>query len=913
MDKKKKKKGMNKKKKNIATSNKMDETMVIKNISDYEESKTKKYQIDPVNGDVKTNKTKKKKVKKEPSKRRKIIKRVILTILLLIVLGILILGGIIAGIFFSDKYKVTREDLKIENVNSKALDSEGNLIATIHGDENRKLVKIEDMPEYLPKMFVALEDERFYEHNGIDIKRTLAATVQFLLRRGESDYGGSTITQQLIKNTFEDKDDTGVAGIERKIREMSRAYNTEKVLSKTEILEMYLNKIFMGGTYYGVETASEYYFNKNVKDLSLAEAAYLVAINTSPNAYEPFSDSQEEKDRIKDKVKVVLAKFKSEASKLEYDLTEEAYNQAVEEVNNGLKFEKGEVTTTQNAYSYLTAAAIEEVVEDFAKKYNLKPEEAALRIRNNGYTIYTTQVSSIQHIMEEEFLDDNYIFEGRETNEDGSLLNEGHTQAAMVIIDFTNGQVVGCMGGLGEDSDATGFNRATMSTKQPGSSIKPIGVVAPALENEVIMASSVYDDSATVFRGGYNPHNSDGYSGLLTVRHAIEVSSNIVNIKIISELGPEKSAEFLREMNFDKLSDDDIGLSLALGATSATPLQMAAAYAMIDNNGEYIEPTFYTKVVDINGETVLEPEQDRKRMMSEQNAYILKEILTAPVTGNGGTATTCWISGMEVGAKTGSTDEYKDRWLCGITPYYAGACWFGFDNQETPYGASGNKAARIWGNVMRAVHEPLDSARFERPSGVVGITICKDSGCVATESCERTEVEYFTSGNTPRQCEGHQKLKICKETGKIANQYCKDVEEKTYLVKPAKENTNAWSTNAGDKYDVPKDTCDKHKAPEKVKMVSVVDKKVADAKKQIEALGLKVEVKYEETTKVDEGIVLAQDVKAGTELEKGKTVKITVSKKVSSKENTTTNTTKENTTTTNENTTTNNAKANAVN
>lgn len=842
------------------------------------EEKTKRYKIKETNSKSKS-KGKGKSKDKSKKKKNKVFRKIILTLFVLAILLGLIGTGIIAGIFFSDKYKITKEELKINNFNSKVLDSDGNIIATLNGDENRKWVTMDQMPEYLPKLFVALEDERYYSHSGIDIQRTLGATIQFIFKGGSSSYGGSTITQQLIKNTFEDDDDSGLAGVERKIREMARAYNTEKVLSKDEILELYLNKIFMGGTYYGVGIASEYYYSKDVNDLSLAEAAYLVAINTSPNAYDPFSQEQQDIDKIKNKVKVVLAKFKEEASKLNYELTEEAYQEAVAEVENGLPFNKGNATTNKESYSYHTAAAIVQAVKQLAKEQGLTEEEAKIRIENNGYTIYSTQITSIQQIMQSEFAKDRYIVYGKEKKKDGSLLNDGHTQAAMVIINPSNGYVVGTMGGLGTDSNSTGYNRAIQGTKQPGSSIKPIGVVAPALEKGIITASTVYDDSATSFNNGrYTPHNSGGFNGLLTVRHAIEHSSNIVHIKIMAELGASNSATFLRSMNFDKISDDDIGLSLALGATSVTPLQMAAAYAMVANNGVYIEPTFYTKIEDMDGNIVLEAKQESKRIMSEQNAYVLKEILTEPVTGAGGTATTCWISGMEVGAKTGSTDEYKDRWLCGITPYYAAASWFGFDNQERPSGISGNAAATLWGEIMRSVHKSLPNKRFEKVSGVVSAKICLDSGGIATDTCTNTEGEYFAKGSVPGTCQGHAKLNICKETGKIATEYCKDVEEKTFLTKPAKENTKLWSTNPGDKYNVPEETCDVHKEPEKVEMIDVVGKTSSEAKKSLENLGLKVEIKYETDKAKKDGVVLKQSVKAKEKVEKGTTITITVNK-----------------------------------
>ena len=828
--------------------------------------------------------------KKTKKKKRKLWKKILLVFLILIILAVAIGAAVIIGILSSDKYKVSREKLIIKNFNSKVVDSEGNVIATLRGDENRKWVSIEDMPEYLPKLFVALEDERFYEHNGVDLKRTLGATLGFIFGKGSSSYGGSTITQQLIKNTFEDKDDTGSAGVQRKIREIARAYNVEKVLSKNEILELYLNKILMGGTYYGVGTAAEYYYSKPVNELTLAECAYFVAINPAPNYYKPFSEDPEQQEKIntelKNRLKVVINKFKEQAGNIGYNLTDEEYNNAIAEIESGLPFQEGKIVTGATNYSYHTAAAREQAIKQLMKEQDLTKDAATWAIDNNGYTIYSTQDSRIQEIMQEEFLEEKYISYGREKKADGELLNEGHTQSAMVIIEPTTGQVVGCMGGLGEDSDASGLNRATNSNKQPGSSIKPLVAVAPALEAGTITAGTVYDDSATSF-GGYSPHNSGGYAGLQTVRHAIEHSSNIVNIKILLDNGPSNGAEFLRNMNFDMIRNEEIGPTLALGATSVTPLQMAAGYAMIANDGEYIEPTFYTKVEDSDGNVVFEAKQDRKRMMSKQNAYVMKEILTEPVTGDGGTATTCWISGMEVGAKTGSTDDYKDRWLCGITPYYAGACWFGFDNAETAYGISGNGAARVWGEIMRAVHDPLPGARFEKPDGVVTATICLDSGCVATGSCERVETEYFTVGTVPGPCEGHTKLRICTDTDKIANDHCPNVEEVTFLVRPEKENSKLWSTNDGGKYDIPTETCTEHKAPEKVEVPNVVGKKQADAKKALEDKGFVVKIAYDENKNKDNGIVLKQ-TNSGEKVNKGSTITITVNKIESESGNTNT-------------------------
>lgn len=846
-------------------------------------NKTKKYKI-------KTNKKEKDK-KKHPK-----LKKAILIIFVLLVLLVLIGVGIIAGIFFSDKFKLTEEDLTIKNINGTVLDKDGNIIATLSGAENRKIVSTEDMPEYLPKAFIAIEDKRFYEHKGIDIKRTTYATIMYIIHHGDSaSGGGSTITQQLIKNIKNDKADSGSKGIERKIREMARAYNVEKILSKDQILELYLNQIPMGSTIYGVGMAAEYYFSKPVGELDLAECAFLAGINHGPSAYNPFI-GLDNADIIQKRTKEVLYQMKDQG----YITSEEEYNNAVAEVENGLNFKQG-ANVSKASYSYHTAAAIKQVVEDLMKEKEITKETAELMVENNGYTIYTTQDTAIQNVMEEEFLKTKYIKSGKTKKDDGTLLNE-HTQAAMVIIDHTTGKVVATVGGLGEDSNATGINRA-LRGKQTGSSMKPLACEAPALEKGIINAGTVYDDSATNFGGNYTPHNSGGFNGLMTIRTALAQSSNIVHLKIMKEVGPANAIKFLSTMGID-VDQKHEEITLALGTADVSPLNMAAAYASIANNGEYIEPTFYTKVEDASGNTVIEAKQDKRRVMSEANAYILQDLLKSPA--RSGTAAVCYMSNMDVGAKTGSTNDYIDRWLCGFTPYYTAATWFGFDYSELPV-FRGNNAANIWASVMKNIHSSLPTARFKKPSNVVYATICQDSGCIATDSCTRTMSEVFVKGSLPGKCEGHTKLKICQDSGKIANEYCKNVEEKTFLVKPQKENTNLWSTNAGDKYDVPTETCDVHKAPEKVEMMNVVGKTLTEAKKLLEAKGLKVEIKYSEDKKKKEDIVLAQSVKEKEKVEKGKTITLTVnkiSKNENKVENTTTNevtntTTNTNTTTTN--------------
>ncbi len=769
--------------------------------------KTQKYNI-------KKQKNKKdKKTKKKHPKLRLFIK----IVLILIVLMILIFAGIFAGYisgFFGDDFMLTEEELKVSNLNTEIYDVNGVLIQTLSGDESRKWIDIGDMAEYLPVAFVSIEDERFYEHQGVDFKRTIAATVRYALSKigiGSSNYGGSTITQQLVKNLTKENEKEAT----RKIKEMARAYNLEKKLSKQQILELYLNLIFFGGQSYGVEMGSQYYFSKSAHDLSLAECAFLAGINNSPNIYEPFSEEQEEIDFIKNRTKTVLGKMK-ELGKIK---TEEEYNSAVEEVNNGLAFKKG--NTLQNVYSYHTDAAIDQILAQIAQE---NPDWSDVRVKQylygGGLKIYTTQNSYVQSVLEIEMAKPEYQKPSREI--EGAV-----SQAAMVIIDQGCGYVIATAGGTGVKTVSRGYNFATMEPKQTGSSMKPISVIAPAVQNGVITAGSVYDDVLTKFPGNsYGwPKNYDGrYFGLSTVRQQIEVSHNIVPVRILNEMGIDKSIEFMRTAGITTLNEkDERSLAIALGGLDVgiTPLEMAGAYAAIANNGEYITPTFYTKVEDSDGKIVLEPKQERRRIMSEENAYIVKSILTQPVIS--GTATYCKISGMDVGAKTGTTDGDKDRWLCGFTPYSTGVVWFGYKYSETVYGFNGaNPAGRIWANVMKTTHEGLPSARFEKPNNITYSTICRDSGLIATDLCSqdqrgsRVYTEVYVKGTTPTQrCNCHVKLRVCGTEGnyKIANEYCPDAKEVVFITRENSDSNTDWHRAADAEYMAPTETCTAHTKP----------------------------------------------------------------------------------------------------
>lgn len=791
--------------------------------------KTKPYKVQKAKKKKTTKKTPEvkkanngKKTKKQ-SKHPKLIlaiKILIIIFLLLCVIG----AGVIAGVFFGlfgDDFEITKEELKIGAANSVIVDQNGNVIANLSGDEKRKVITLEDMSEYLPKAYVAIEDERFYKHDGVDFKRTAGAILKTLT--GNSSYGGSTITQQLVKNITKDNEQSGLAGIMRKVREWAKAYQVERMISKDQILELYLNILYVGGegNIHGVELGAEYYFNKSAKDLDLAECAYLAGINSSPNYYNPYklyseNDTEEKRaERIKNKTLTVLGKMKE----LGYIENEEEYNIAVAKVESGLQFSKGNINTS-SGYTYHTEAVINQVIEQVMDEKGISRELAENYIYSSGLTIYSTVDTNIQNTLDEEFKKDKYIIKGRKKADDGSLVNE-HSQAAMAVIDYKTGKVLGIAGGLGEKTETRGLNRATQSIRQCGSSMKPISVIAPALQEKIITAATAYDDCAVRFGANYTPKNYNRFTGLTNIRKFISTSQNIPALKIMAELTPAKSIEYLNKMGVTSIkANEDNDITLALGGTTngATPLEMAAAYGTIANDGVYITPTFYTKVVDADGNTVMTPNQETTRVLSEQNAYITKTIVQEPVR-SGGTATYCAISGIDVAAKTGTTDDDYDRWLCGFTPYYSAACWYGYDTNEEVKYSSGNPAGLLWSAVMKNIHSGLAKASFTRPSGIVEATVCKVTGCLSTDSCKDTYKEIFTSDNMPDKCEGHGTQEICKESQKIANEYCPEKETVSYGGVLPKEKLTLWKniSPTSTTKDQVTEVCTIHKKPEESK------------------------------------------------------------------------------------------------
>ncbi len=756
--------------------------------------------------------------KKKHTKLKMAFKILLIIFLLLCVIG----AGIIAAMFFGlfgDEFEITKEQLTVGDSNTIVLDRDGNEIANLSTDEKRRTISISEMSEYLPKAYIAIEDKRFYSHSGIDLKRTAGAILGTIT--GNSSYGGSSITQQLVKNITDEKARTGIAGITRKVKEWAKAIQVERMISKDQILELYLNIIYVGGNnLHGVQLGATYYFNKSAKDLDLAECAFLAGINNAPMSYDPYDEEKDQEKLAKtrmDKTLTVLNEMKEQGLVTD----EEAYNTAVEKVKAGLAFTKGD-TSTNSTYSFHTDATINQVVEQVMEEQNIKREIAENYVYGSGLTIYSTENASIQATVEQEFDNAKYQLKGYAKDENGKLKNE-HSQAGIVILDQTTGEVVAVGGELG-NKYATGLNRGIQAIRQTGSSIKPIVDIAPGLQEKVITAATIYDDVKTDFNG-YPPNDYNEPKGLINIRSCIRTSQNIPMVKIMRELTPTKAIEYMKKMGVTTLNEEkDAYLPLSIGGVTdgISPLEMAGAYATIANDGVYITPTFYTKVVDSNGNTVLTPKQEKTRVFSEQNAYITRSITSEPVKA-GGTATYCAIPGMETCAKTGSTDEYYDRWLCGMTPYYTAACWFGYDIDETIQ-TSYNPAGQIWAAIMKNIHKGLPNKNFNVPSsGIVTANVCKLTGCIATATCTDVYSEIFTADNMPSNCEGHGVQNICQVSGKVANEYCpiEQVKRVSYGGVVPKEKLGLWKPiGAASRTGTQEvtDICDVHKKPEEPKV-----------------------------------------------------------------------------------------------
>ena len=628
--------------------------------------------------------------------------------------------------------------------------------------ENRVWVDLDKIPQDVIDAFIAIEDKEFYNHKGINIKRTIAAAINEYtpIKLFSSRQGASTITQQLVKNLTEDMDVEGMGGLFRKLREIFRAWTLEKNYSKDMILEAYLNTLRLSGQLGGVQAGANVYFDKDISDVTLAQAASIAAITNAPTYYSPIANPENNVER-RDYILYLMLENEM--------ITQEEYDEAIAE--ELVVVTDHETVASSDTTSYFTDMVIDQVIADLQTELGMTAGEATSYIYSGGLRIYTTVNPIIQKAMEEEFVTDGETFGG--TNYKETVVKDEATgeqriiypQAAMATIDY-DGKIVGVVGGLGEKTADRSLNRAVDSVRPVGSTMKPIGAYAPAIDMGYINYSTGLPDMP--FKKIKDPKTEEerdwprNYVGEgiyeeinIPVVHAIERSLNTIAVWAVDMLGPENAYDFLTNtLNISSLVPADIDHGpMALGSLSygISPLEMAAAYAMFGNGGVYTTPYCYTTVETAQGDIILEKQVTTVQAISEDTAYIMNRALRQVIVGERGTAAA--VGGparMESVGKTGTTSDDMDHWFIGLTPYYCSAGWWGYDEQ-IPLTVNYRKhpPTLAWKNVMNIAQENLEYKNFPKSSGVITLTYCKDTGDLATESCPHQATGYYTEDNKP--------------------------------------------------------------------------------------------------------------------------------------------------------------------
>ena len=656
------------------------------------------------------------------------------------------------------------------------------------GDENRIEVSLEDIPKHVQDAFIATEDKRFRDHEGVDWIRTASVTISSLLHGSLDQGGGSTITQQLIKNTTGDKD---VAPV-RKLREIFRALQLERDYTKNEILEAYLNIIFLGGRTYGIEAAAQTYFGCHASELTVPQAASLAAMTKSPNNRRP--DLYPEKNLVR-RNNYVLPTMLAEGyiTQKEYEeyiatpvvtvgQTAEEYTAVVDfmladdpenemdpyitkeqhdallanpiVVYNEFDNDDGSVATASGVTSYYIDTVIRDVIDDLMEENNWTRDFAETQLRTGGYRIYTCVDQDMQSYLEGKFCDWSTFSSSELTpNENGEI-----PEAAMVIMDY-EGHVLAMVGGKGEKTNTLSFNRATMATRSPGSSIKPLASYGQAVEYDMINWSTMLNDSPVKKdeNGSEWPKNYEmDYRGNMPVVEAIRISRNTIPVKILQQLTPERSLEFMEnKLGFTTLDDRDNALA-PLGVGSLTYGvyldELTAAYATFGNGGYYYRPTTYERIEDTAGNLVLDNTPQKSRAFSEDTAYVMNRLLK--VVCDSGTGRQANIGDMPVVGKTGTTTEYYDMSFVGLTPYYVAGVWTGYDTQAALPSRQMYDCDTIWSNVMGKLHENLEVVDFTPSDNVIQAKYCTVTGLLASEGCT-TATGYYKANALPEYCDGH--------------------------------------------------------------------------------------------------------------------------------------------------------------
>lgn len=708
-------------------------------------------------------------------------------------------------------------------------------------DSNRIPVTIDMVPEDLQHAFVAIEDARFYEHNGIDIKGIIRAGVVGIQNRHFSE-GASTITQQLLKNNvFTDwtSEDSMADKFKRKFQEQYLALELEKVMDKDTILINYMNTINLGQNTLGVQAASQRYFNKSVSDLTLSECAVIAAITQNPSRLNPITHPD---DNAKRREKV-LNNMKEEGY-----ITQEEYDEAMaDDVYSRIQIVDSETEDTA-VNTYFVDALVDDVLEDLiAAGYN--ETQAFTLLYSGGLKIYSTQDPKIQRICDSAFADEsnfpantkwylNYELTIEKSNGDKenhstemfrtfwrenrsasfnliyasqeeayqdievykeAMLGRGdevfaetvsltpQPQVSIVVEDQSTGYVVAMEGGRGAKTASRTLNRATDTARQPGSTFKVVSTYAPALDSAGLTLATIMNDAPFNYADGRPVANWYGetYRGLSSLREGIAQSMNIVAVKTLTQITPQLGFDYLVNFGFTTLEErkeingkvySDIQQALALGGITngVTNEELNAAYACIANGGTYIKPKLYTKVLDHDGNIILDNTIPQSRqVIKESTAFLLTNAMVDVVTvGTGGSVN---FGGMAIAGKTGTTSDYNDVWFAGYTPYYTATTWAGFDNNVKLSGDEKNLAKKLWRSVMSQIHEELPNEPFNIPSGIVTATVCSRSGKLPIDGlCNGTlRTEYFAEGTVPTQtCDVHYSGQICTYSNLPACENC---------------------------------------------------------------------------------------------------------------------------------------------
>ena len=783
--------------------------------------------------------------KRELASRGAAIKRKFFSGTLLAVLLLLLAGIGYVGYFgynyvkeiIMDAPDVSEIDATPSGYMSTVLDEEENVTAQLVGTgSNRVYATLDEIPVNLQHAFVAIEDERFYEHNGIDMKGIVRAGVRGLTS-GTFSEGASTITQQLLKNNVFDgwTSETRLERVKRKLQEQYLAVQLEKEVSKDWIMENYLNTINLGQNTLGVQAASRRYFGKDVSELSLSECAIIAAITQNPSKFNPISRPEDNDERRRKVLNNMMEQGYISEKECEEAKADDVYER-IQNVNNEIQ------NSDTNIMSYFVDALTDEVISDLQEVLGYSEAQAYKALYSGGLTIYSTQSPSIQAICDQQMnVDANYenrkeisfsyaisiqqadgsvehfneqtlrtwfrqsnsnytlIYGSEESaqaaideyksallQDGGTIIGENVTftlqpQASVTIMDQRTGQVKALVGGRGEKTASKTLNRASDTKRQPGSTFKILTTYAPALESQEYTLATTVLDEPIAYSTGKKVHNADGrYRGYTSIREAIQSSVNVVAIKTIWDITPQAGYEMAKKFGISTLTESDIVESIPLGVGSVSNVELTAAFAAIANQGTYTEPVLYTKILDHDGNVLIDKTPETHTVIRDTTAFLLTSAMEDVV--KKGTGKLADFGGMSIAGKTGTagtTEAANDAWFVGFTPYYTCAVWGGYDDNSELHSTQYSKI--LWNRIMGDLHRGLADPGFTQPDGIGKYAVCKKSGKLAIDGvCPEVTSEYFAEGTQPSEtCDLHETAVICKDSGLLAGEYCPEESKET--------------------------------------------------------------------------------------------------------------------------------------